>query len=112
MRSFKGVGGGILKSLYLALVQCSTLTKVALGGYWLHFLFALHTISSNYKIMLRASSKAWSNVASRLRGAQKTHLTRCTICYQTVHSLLVYWCHLPLSSLLFLSFSPPICSSW
>lgn len=92
MRNFKwgveGVGG-ILKYLYLALVQCSILTKVALGGYWLYFLFALHTISSNYKIILLASSKAWHNVSSLLKGAQKSHLIHGMICYQKVHLFIV-----------------------
>lgn len=88
MRNFKW-GGKILKYLYLALVQCSILTQVALGGYWLYFLFALHTISSNYKIILLASSKAWHNVSSLSKGAQKNHLIHCTICYQKVHLFIV-----------------------
>jgi len=89
MRNFKW-GGKILKHLYLALVQCRILTEVALGGYWLYFLFALHAISSDYKIILPASSKAWHNVSSLLKGAQKTHLTRCMICYQKVHLFIVF----------------------
>lgn len=82
------MGGGILKYLYLALVQCSILTKVALGGYWLYFIFALHTISSNYKIILLASSKAWHNGSSLSNGAQKNHLIHWMICYQKVHLFL------------------------
>lgn len=93
MRNFKW-GGKILKYLYLALMQCSILTKVALGGYWLYFLFALHAISSNYKITLLTSSKAWHNVSSLLkRGPEKPP-------YSPYHllpeSTLIYCCRLSL----------------
>lgn len=56
--------------------------------------------------MLRASSKAWRNVASLLKGAQKNHLIHCTICYQTAHlfigviSLFLLCCFLPPPALL------------